>query len=368
MVQYCYVTGQCMVDWWHPDLTAMKVIRSRPTGNYTQVPNEVLKHPIWTSGDKPTWAALVALIQLYRVADARFDGLEALAGAMGYEYNSLRKHFPIWTKSGLVRRDGSNFELYPFADGSELPEHVAEQATEQVDKGIAEEIAEQPKRESTGLSQKQRWAMIKEAWNEHKPSGYMQLDGSVNLPLLIAIETQTKRLKVDRDDYDAFIGAVLRGAKADAWWADKDFKATAVFGFGAELDDKKFENVEKLYKAGLKIAPRKAPKDLDDETALRLVREAWPNATYKRVVRKTFTTYEEAKDAAAGPGLVIGIKKGYCSKDDPKVRDQMNRIKLLGVNPAADPEWYDEEVLGLTYVDGNAFPSYWTDAETFPLS
>lgn len=343
----------------------MRVVKAKLEGNYTQVPNEVLKHPIWTRNNrKPTWAALVSLIQLYRIAGANFPSAEALAEGMGYEYNSLRKHFPIWVESGLVRRNGPDFELYPFADGSELPEYVAKQ----VDKGIAEEIAEKPKRQSTGLTQKDRWELIKKAWNTHKPEGYLQLDGSVNLPLLIAIETQTKRLDVDRDDYDAFIGAVLRGVKADTWWADKGLKATAVFGFGANLDDRKFENVEKLYRAGLKITPKQSPKDFDDETALSLVREAWPNAPYKRVARRSFTTQQQALDAAAGPGILVGIEKGYCSAEDDITCRQMERIKALGMNPAADPEWYDEEVLGLAYVEGNSLPSYWTDPATFPLN
>lgn len=338
----------------------------RECGGFASIPNEVIDHPYWVTARADS--AFAALVKLYRVGGYKFPNLRQVAEQTGYNYNTWRHHLRTLVEAGFVRKVGLDLELFPFEDGTELPEYVAAQVAEQVNKGISDEIAEQPKREPTGLSPKQRWDLIKVAWNEHRPANYMQLDGSVNKPLLIAIETHTKRLKIDRDDYDAFVGAVLRGVKADAWWAEKDLKASAVFGFGADLSDQKFENVEKLYKAGLKITPRKAPKDLDDETALRLVREAWPNATYKRVVRKTFATYEEAKDAAAGPGLVIGIQKGYCTKDDPKIRDQMNRIKLLGVNPASDPEWYDEEVLGLTYVDGNAFPSYWTDAETFPLS
>lgn len=333
-------------------------------GGFLRLPHSIVEHDWGTD----TSAAL-ALIRIWNLLDKPsnryYDNWRDLANKLGTSQSNLvNRHKPNWIKHGFARVDKSQNLYLLLPDG----EAVAVQVAEPVDKGIAEEIADQPKRESTGLNQKDRWKLIKDAWNKHKPVGYMQLDGSVNLPLLIAIETQTKRLKVDRDDYDGFIGAVLRGAKADAWWAEKDFKATAVFGFGANLDDRKFENVEKLYRAGLKITPRQAPKDFDDETALQLIREAWPKAPYKRVARRHFTTQQQALDAAAGPGILIGIKKGYCSEEDDITCRQMERIKVLGMNPSADPEWYDEEVLGLTYVEGNSYPSYWTDPSPLPLN
>jgi len=52
---------------------------------------------------------------------------------------------------------------------------------------------------------------------------------------------------------DAFIGAVCRGAAKDEWWSQRELKPTNVFGFGANLDDKKFENVEKLYQIGRRV-------------------------------------------------------------------------------------------------------------------
>ena len=142
---------------------------------------------------------------------------------------------------------------YRIQIGEQALDLEAEEVDVVPEKLIVAEIEEQPNRKPTGLSRKDRWELIKEAWNKYKPGPYLQLDGAVNTPVLIAIETQTKRLGVDRDDYDAFIGAVLRGAGADDWWSTKDMTAAKVFGFGANLDDKKFFNVEKLYKSGLTI-------------------------------------------------------------------------------------------------------------------
>ena len=167
--------------------------------------------------------------------------------------STWEKHVITLMEIGVLTADGEDYVVQ--VDG-QIAEQVTEQVTEQGEQYIAQEVAEQPKRRSTGLTQKDRWELIKAAWNEHKPESYLQLDGRVNLPVLIAVETQSKRLGVDRDDYDAFIGAVLRGAKADPWWGAQSLKISNVFGFGAELDDKKFENVERLHKAGSALAPK----------------------------------------------------------------------------------------------------------------
>jgi len=190
---------------------------------------------------------------------AQFHDAEDLARILGIGLRPLRTAISTLRMLGLVDgqlRDGV-IQVLPYGDGTkEIDEPSAEQVIEQVtepEKLISADVEAQPKRESTGLSQKDRWEKIKAAWNSHKPERYLRLDGGINLPLFIAIETQSKRLGIDRDDYDAFIGAVCRGAAKDEWWSQRELKPTNVFGFGANLDDKKFENVEKLYQIGRRV-------------------------------------------------------------------------------------------------------------------
>lgn len=226
----------------------MEVLRRQLSSDYAQVANDVARH----KAGRTHSAAWNALIELYSYAGFNFKSQEAYCERVGRPYSTWRKYIKVWEQQGVVRLADGNFELWPFSDDedTELVEYVPELPKTKL---IAAEIEEQPKRKPTGLTEKDRWERIKEAWNKHKPEGYLQLDGSLNRPLLIAIDTQSKRLGIDRDDYDAFIGAVLRGAGADDWWSSKDMNATKVFGFGANLDDKKFFNVEKLYKSGLTI-------------------------------------------------------------------------------------------------------------------
>ena len=66
----------------------------------------------------------------------------------------------------------------------------------------------------------------------------------------IAVEVQAKRLNVERQEYGEFVKAVCRGLKADEWWASKSFKVSNVFGYSTNIEDKKFQSVEKLWKQG----------------------------------------------------------------------------------------------------------------------
>jgi DNA-binding transcriptional ArsR family regulator len=223
-----------------------RIYYSPPSRNWTALENDFVDGPTPDDYPRESWT----LVRMIRHHKAVFSQRQHLCNAINKPLKTFERHLRTLRELGFVE---------PMDDGYRIKigEHVLELAAETVEvepeKLIMAEIEEQPKRKPTGLSQKDRWELIKEAWNKHKPEGYLQLDGSLNKPLLIAIDTQSKRLGIDRDDYDAFIGAVLRGAGADDWWSSKDMNATKVFGFGANLDDKKFFNVEKLYKSGLTI-------------------------------------------------------------------------------------------------------------------
>lgn len=223
-----------------------RIHHSPPAKNWTAIENSFIDGPTPDDYPREAWT----LVRLIRHHKAVFSNRQHLCNSINKPLKTFERHLRTLRELGLIEPTDDGYRI-------QIGEQVLDLAAEELDvvpeKLIIAEIEEQPKRKPTGLSQKDRWELIKEAWNKHKPDNYLQLDGSVNTPVLIAIETQTKRLGVDRDDYDGFIGAVLRGAGADDWWSTKDMTAAKVFGFGANLDDKKFFNVEKLYKSGLTI-------------------------------------------------------------------------------------------------------------------
>ncbi|WGL30660.1 DNA replication protein [Synechococcus phage S-CRES3] len=306
------------------------------------------------------------MVKLYGLFDGhKYENDQALADKLGYELKTLQKHFPIWRTSGFVRKTKAGIQLWPFEDGSELPE------IETRDLSVSEEIAEQPKRKHE-MSQKEAWELIKEGWNDNMPEHYTSLSGAVNTPLYIAIETHAVKLQIERENYGEFVGAVLRGL--ENWWKEEGragMKATNVFGFGANIDAKKFTNVEKAYKVGKTTELKAQPKDLGDEWYLEQVQAMWPEwskrkCPYKRVVRMTFESAEQAKLVANGPNLAAGIKRGTHNLEHNDVRVQYEALKKLHMGPSGLPEWYNEEVLGLAFTAEYDFPLYWTSADKLP--
>jgi DNA-binding transcriptional regulator YhcF (GntR family) len=329
---------------------------------YHKTPKPFTHHPMWQTSAQ----AMHTLLQMYDFGEGwDFDSREQLAKQLGKNSNTLERHWKKLTDAGLIRWSSGKLELYPFADGSELPEVAEERAPEiEEDLSIAEEVAKKAKRPSTGMSQADRWEAIKLAWNTHKPEGYMQLDGRINLPALIAVETQTKRLGIDRDDYDTFIGAVLRGAAADSWWSSKELKLTQVFGFGADLEDKKFESVERLYKAGLKSSP--APKgDLIDWTNDQQVLRAADLSVHNGIVHSRVSRIRVKEGAAACLGQRIVreqlAKHGRIAPDEYRLR--ILRESTAGVT--FDEDWIELGHLVLVYSETSETPLDWNVGKQF---
>jgi hypothetical protein len=217
------------------------------------------------------------------------------------------------------------------------------------------------------MSQADRWEAIKLAWNTHKPEGYMQLDGRVNLPLLIAIETQTKRLKIDRDDYDTFIGAVLRGAAADDWWSAKSMKASSLFGFSANIPDAKFENVEKLYRSGLRIeAPKAKPVVCwrDDASVLEFASQFKSRQAPTKVFRVRGATQQIRDDIRCWVFDKRNLQLGLIGEDNFMYITRCMRLSEAGVKLQED--WVPEDALLLVYPpEAGEDPVTWTMLDQF---
>jgi len=183
-----------------------------------------------------------------------FPNLESIAESIGYNRSSLFRIIKDMKEIGLVVKANDVYRL-------EVPETIPEKRIQPQkappkpepevveEKTIGEELAEEPRRRNS-VSEADAKAIFVETWNTHKPESYMDERKSMNPATWIAIELQAKRLKVERQDYAEFVKSICRGLRADDWWNEKTFRVSNVFGYSANIEDKKFQSVEKLWKAG----------------------------------------------------------------------------------------------------------------------
>ena len=215
----------------------MQITYEVPDGKYTQVPNDLLTCEHLSAAHKLTWIQLASVCRNGRAHDG-INSIKKIAATLGLDAGKFRTSVNRLVKAGGVIKDGDEWQLV-------LPSEQAPEPT------IQDEIEEQVKRKHN-LTQKEAWELVKEGWNKSKPDTWLRLDGSMNLPVMIALETHTKRLGIERENYSAFVSQVCRGGGAENWWAAQAMKASSVFGF-SKVTDKKFENVEKLYKLGASV-------------------------------------------------------------------------------------------------------------------
>ena len=214
------------------------LLYDEPDSNFTKVSNDLLWNPNISAAHKITMLQLASLC---------FDGkshktirsVADIAKVKSVKEGALRTSVNRAVKAGGIVKDMGSLVIQ--VDGP----------AEEVIETIQDEIDEAPKRKHN-MTQKESWELVKKGWNKDKPEAWLRLDGSMNLPVMIALETHTKRLGVERENYEAFVAQVCRGAQADTWWSKQNMKASSVFGF-SKVTDKKFENVEKLYKAGANV-------------------------------------------------------------------------------------------------------------------
>lgn len=256
----------------------MKITYDLPEGDFTQVPNELLACPHMSPNDKITWMRLASLCrngESHTSIRSRPD----VAKALGINFKTLESGIRRLKKSGGLSVEGGDLVLT-------IPTEPQPEPT------IEEEIDDQPNRKHR-MTQAEAWELVKQGWNKEKPKAWMRLDGKFNMPLMIAIETQTKRLEIEREQYADFVGQVCRGGGADDWWSKQTMKASSVFGFG-KVTDKKFENVEKLYKAGANVE-KKLDYQSDAEV---LARYAVYGYTRSKIERIQVKDYDEAAKIA----------------------------------------------------------------------
>ena len=191
--------------------------------------------------DKGAYVLLQHLLSLE--GHERINNQGHLANLCGYKLDNFRKYFTKLVNHGVLRTDGDDVLILPYEEG-EREEQVAPPEA----KTIIKEVDAEPRRQSTGMSEKDRQAMLVKAWNEHKPENMESME-RMHPSVYIALMAHTKFLKVDRDS-DQWLRRVFTAMKAsDYWQKAKGLKAWNVFGFG-EPKDKQFQMVSRLYNEG----------------------------------------------------------------------------------------------------------------------
>jgi hypothetical protein len=280
----------------------MEIRFSVPEGSFTTVPNDLLFCPL-SPGEKVTWLQLASVCRNGSFKHHK-RGIAAVATELDLDYGNFAKAVNRLKRAGgLIEEDGDMILVVPSERSASEPKEV-KQVT------IAQEVAELPKAKPTGISEKESWQAIRQAWDREKPEQWVSM-GGFNTMTFIAICTQAKRLGIQRADYPDFVAKVCRGAKQDDWWSGRALKPTNVFGMTAQIEDKKFQNVEKLYKLGQSYREKFA---WTDKQIYAWYAEALPDRKFTRIEWLEVSSTEEAWDHNAehkdGDVIFIYTEKG----------------------------------------------------------
>lgn len=281
-----------MVCWEYPRKPQMFIKGPYPDSEYTKVPNELLNSPLST-GEKITWIKLLSVTRFGDSCEFQ-NGIAAVSRAVGEtNYNSFNRAVKKLVIAGGARYNADgDLELVIPAERT-----VVKKPHPKIKEPVsfAEEVATQPKRKPSGISQKDSVAQVTQAWNENKLESYSTEPPRMAPPLFVALETQAKKLGINRPDYPRFVKTILNGCRADEWWAEREnLKMSNIFGWGDTIEDKKFRNVEKLYNLGKKY---KRPFSWDDDVSvLEHYKKVAPDLEFTSVERLVFDTDEEAEE------------------------------------------------------------------------
>ena len=213
------------------------IVMTEPDGNFVQTDKELIRCKHLTASQKETWL-MIASTCWHGESSKLICSWKDVAKENGVEYKKfMDAKKSLFRAGGLIQNEYGEWELA-------IPKEKRVET-------IQEEVQDAPNRKHD-MTQKEAWELIKKGWNKAKPEAWLRLDGAFNLPVYIAFETHAKRLDIRREDYANFTAQVCRGGFADPWWSKQNMKASSVFGF-SKVTDKKFENVEKLYKLGANV-------------------------------------------------------------------------------------------------------------------
>lgn len=188
-----------------------------PTNDYTRVLNDAIFDERLSHAEFRLWCMLLALPKGQKLITV---SAEEISKAVGMKEDVCRLHRRnLKAKGFLVLKHNELIVTVPSADFE--PQE-------------AKLTPEQQLRHD-----------LRDAWNDSKPDAFSRLRHPLS-------EAQVETLKLHAEhnkeaDLCKFIGAVLKGCKADNWWKEKNLNFGNVFGTGTPKQNK-FTNVEKLFK------------------------------------------------------------------------------------------------------------------------
>ena len=210
-------------------------------GNFTRIPNEVLDSDDLNDAEFRMWCRM--LRQIKGKTPAHFKSAKEVSQALGLGDTACRTRRRSLTKKGYLTTDGGSICVTIPADDF-VPQGEL----------LIDEVVEEPNRKPSGVTEKDAMLAISEAWNNNKPENFISCTKRLRPEAFWAIETQAKRLKIERPQYGKFVKQVMKGACQDEWLSKQTWKIHNMFGWFdpkvRAIDDKKVVRVEELYKKG----------------------------------------------------------------------------------------------------------------------
>lgn len=194
-----------------------------PTTEFTRIPNSVIFDENLTAVEFRTWCQLLAMPKGRKEVNMT---AAKIAEAHG-------------TTSDVCRDRRRSLKAKGYLSGSK-----EELVVTMPDDGFT---AKEPK---TSPAQDLRHK-LNEVWNEWRPKTFCGMRLPLSAKQLITLKEHSSNLK--EENLEVVLKRVLLGCRADPWWKEKTMKFDNVFGTGGPTE-KKFSNVEKLYKLGVSDA------------------------------------------------------------------------------------------------------------------
>ena len=336
-------------------------IWEEPTQNFTKIPNDLIFHPVWRTNRASAlyhiWCMLAALAPRQGIESLKHLS-HILAQRLEGEYSreTLKKHVSKMIHLGLLVKTPEGWQLCLPEEAKTLPKPKVKPEPEP-QKEIIEELREEPARARCSMSTADRWAAIRTAWNTYKPDNFAELKEKKDQLLFMALETHTRHLKIDRTQYGAFIKTVCAALKANDWWTKRPgMTARNVFGMGVEIEDRKLQNVQRLY-----FEAKEETSGFDhrnDDQIRAWYRKAMPENKKEAIDKATIHRITVKK------GPHIPAIEAYC------------RLERYGENAAClntedeeyleefgpiDPAWHTGAApIRVYYIEGRPDPTNWT--------
>ena len=222
------------------------IIRTDRSRCFARIPNAVIDD-VKSFESQP--AAMHMLLRLYRTNERSFGSKGNIANLLGMTPNRFYQRLKTLVELGYAKKEGKDIVLDLVGEPDIVEtEYDIESEPEQE---VLAELKAEPKRESTGLTEKDRTKLIVEAWNACESDKYQTL---VKLTPWnrMAIEAHGKRLKVERDDYSWITQVLNGGLKIDRFLPPSDAAGPSwVFGKNEDsIGDWKFQQIQNAYDQG----------------------------------------------------------------------------------------------------------------------